>query len=121
MPRAHLLNGGILLSTFPSGVGHVFLISFLLAGEEHFVGIDDDDEIPGIKVRSEDRLVLAAQDIRHLGGQPAKDRAIGINHMPLLQNQKQKRGENTKEAGRVNRFPLESVDFSWAFLGVQGE
>jgi len=48
-----------------------------------FSGVDHHNEIACIQVGRENRLVLAAQNVRNLSGQPAKDRAIGIDHVHL--------------------------------------
>ena len=52
-------------------VGH--LGGLLVAGEGDLVGVHDDDEVTGVDVRGEDRLVLAAQEVGGLDGEAAED------------------------------------------------
>jgi hypothetical protein len=43
-----------------TGKAHESFLLFLFAGHPHLVGIDDNDEITGIDVWSEDRFFLSA-------------------------------------------------------------
>src|SRR5581483_8448159 len=45
-------------------------------------GVDDDDEIARVDVRSVDRLVLSAQDAGDLAGQSAEHHPVRIDQMP---------------------------------------
>ncbi len=66
-----------------AGIAHVFLLDFLLAGEDRLFGVDHDDEVAGIDVAGEDGLVLAAQQHGGLFGDAADHLVFGINHKPL--------------------------------------
>ena len=71
------------LATLPAGIAHELLVGLFFASNGHLFGINDNDKVAGIEMRSEDRLVLSAENICDLDGQTAQDSAIGINHMPL--------------------------------------
>src|SRR5690606_12359662 len=70
-------------ATGEAGVPVGELLLGLGAGEGDLVGVDDDDEVTGVDVRREDRLVLAAQQRGGLAGQAAEDDVGGVNDMPL--------------------------------------
>src|SRR4051794_6230694 len=54
-----------------------------LVGRHDDLGrVDDDHEVAGIDVGSEDRLVLPPQHAGDLSGQPAQHEILGIDHMP---------------------------------------
>jgi len=72
-----------LMSADVTGETHEGLLVFLLAGQPHFFGIDDHDEIAGIDVRRVDRLFLAAQQIRGLHGDSTEDLVLGVNDPPF--------------------------------------
>ena len=72
-----------LLATDVAGEAGVDLGSFLGAGKDALVGIDDDDEISGVNVAGENGLVLAAEEACGLNGDLAEDLALGIDHIPL--------------------------------------
>ena len=72
-----------LLATDPAGEPGVNLGGFLGAGQDALIGIDDDDEIPGINVAGENRLVLAAEQACCLYGDLTEDLALGVDHIPL--------------------------------------
>ena len=83
MLRAKVGDGGIFFAALPTGIGHVFLVGFFLAGHADFFGVDDDDKVTGVEMRRINGLVFAAQNVGDLHGQTAKNRAVGINNMPL--------------------------------------
>src|SRR6266567_2880742 len=66
-----------------AGVPVRALVGELVAAERDLLGVDDDHEVPGVHVRREDRLVLAAQQDGRLAGQPAEYDLIGVDDMPL--------------------------------------
>ena len=70
------------LATNVSRVTCVDLILLLIAGEPGMLGIDDNDEVTGINVRSEDCLVLATEKTGCLHGDFANDLVLGINNVP---------------------------------------
>ena len=53
------------------------------AGEHDFIGVDDDDMIAGVGMRSIGGLMLAAQDVRDLAGQTSEHHALGIDKIPF--------------------------------------
>jgi hypothetical protein len=59
------------------------LLLTLVAGQRDLAGVDDDDEVTGVDVRGEDRLVLAAEQGGGLRGQPAEDDVVGVDDEPL--------------------------------------
>ncbi len=48
----------------------------------HLLSVDDDDVVTDIEVRRERRLVLAANDSRDLGREPAKRQSLGVDDVP---------------------------------------
>jgi len=62
-------------------VGH--LGGQLVTGQGDLLGVDDDDEVTGVGVRREDRLVLAAQQVGGGDGETAEDDVLGVDDMPL--------------------------------------
>ena len=61
----------------------VDLLIQLLAGQDSFGSIDDDDKVTGIHIGRINGLVLAAQDICDLAGQTAQYHSICINDLPF--------------------------------------
>jgi hypothetical protein len=55
------------------------LLLALVAGQRDLLGVDDDDEVAGVDVRGEDRLVLAAEERRGLRGEPTEDDVVGVD------------------------------------------
>jgi hypothetical protein len=62
----------------------VDLLLALAAGEDHLIGVDDDDVVAAVDMGGVGRLVLAAQPHRHDRREPANDEALRIDHNPLL-------------------------------------
>ena len=56
----------------------VAVLTELLRRDCHLVGVDDDDEVTGVDVLGELRLVLAAQQAGYLAGEPAQDDVAGV-------------------------------------------
>src|SRR5687767_1672834 len=71
-----LRHGTILFAAFPSGIAHVFLVRFFSAGDAHFFGVDDYDEIASIQMGSISRLIAAAEHISDLDRQAAQHSAV---------------------------------------------
>src|SRR5580658_6382224 len=59
------------------------LVNELVPAQRDLGRVDDDNEVPGVYVRREDRLVLAAQQSGRLAGQPAEYNVRRIDDMPL--------------------------------------
>ena len=66
-----------------AGVAVHQLVGQLVAGERDLLRVDDDDEVTGVHVRGEGRLVLAAQQVRGLDGELAEDDVGGVDDVPL--------------------------------------
>ncbi|MBG9885457.1 hypothetical protein ABE10_02415, partial [Bacillus toyonensis] len=62
-------------------VGHLLLE--LLSRERDLLRVHDDDEVAGVDVVGEGRLVLAAQDRCGVRGQPAEDDVGGVDDDPV--------------------------------------
>ena len=62
------------------------LLGQLGAGQGDLVGVDDDDEVAGVDVGREGRLVLAAQQDRGLGGETAQDDVGRVDDVPLARD-----------------------------------
>jgi len=70
------------LTTDEAGVASIDFVALLASGEASLVCIDDDDEVTGINVRREDRLVLSAKETGCLHGDFSDDLVLGINDVP---------------------------------------
>src|SRR5829696_3015823 len=69
-----------------AGVARVAVGDLLLElapGQPDLGRVDDDHVVAGVDMGGVDRLVLAAQDAGHLGGQPAEDLAVGVDDVPV--------------------------------------
>src|SRR6478735_3774373 len=66
-----------------TGVAVGELGRLLGAGQGDLLRVDDDDEVTSVHVRGEDRLVLAAQKVGGLDGEPAQDDVGGVDDVPL--------------------------------------
>ena len=60
------LSGSVeALSTRITSVAGVNLVSLFLAGEDHLLGVDDDDVVSTVLIRSEGWLVLTANNLSY--------------------------------------------------------
>ena len=69
----------------PTGVAGVVVVDDLLrlrAGQHDLLGVDDDDEVTGVDVRGEVRLVLAAQEHRDLRSETPEHHVRGVDDVP---------------------------------------
>ena len=73
-----------LLVPHVAGVREVLLLFGLAAGDLHLRRVDDDDVVTGIHVRGEDRLVLAANDLRDFSSETAEHHAVRVHDEPTL-------------------------------------
>lgn len=80
---AALAEGLGLVTSDESGEAHVALLGLFLAADLDFSRVDHDDEIAGVNMGSEDRLVLAAKQVGGLDGNMAEVLVLGIDHPPL--------------------------------------
>src|SRR5262249_42927549 len=67
-----------------TGVMAIDLSLALLAGEQDFFRVDNDDIVSAVDMRRIGRLVLAAQPHCHNACQPADNQAGGVDNHPLL-------------------------------------
>jgi len=79
----HDLQGGFLQPAGIARMAVVLLLSQLVAGDVHAVGVDDDHEVPGVHVGGVLGLVLALQDRRDLRGETPKRKPFGVHHPPV--------------------------------------
>ena len=80
---AALAEGLGLVASDESGEAHVALLGLFFAADLDFSRVDHDDEIAGVNMGSEDRLVLAAKQVGGLDGNMAEVLVLGIDHPPL--------------------------------------
>ena len=79
---AHLSDVEFLLATRVPGIMLVLLGVFFIPGEADLIGIDDDDEVSGVHVRSVLRVVLAAEDSGDFGAEAAQNGSISVDDEP---------------------------------------
>ena len=72
------------LSAGVSGVTQIHAIVPLIAGQNDFVGINDDDVVSAINVRSEVGFVFAPEQLGNLGAQTSQRLAVGIDDHPFF-------------------------------------
>ena len=66
-----------------TGVGVVHFVSGFSAGNTDLLGVDDDDVVAGVNVRSVLRLVLATQTARDFGGQTTQGLTSSVDDKPV--------------------------------------
>lgn len=81
-------EGFALLSTGVAGVTVVLLVESLVARDAHLLGIDDNDEVARVNMRSKLRLVLATENVGSLSGNLAQHLVGGVDNDPLALNLK---------------------------------
>ena len=69
-----------------AGVPVGLLVLELGPAQRDLVRVDHDDEVTGVDVRSENGLVLAPQQHRHMAGQAAEHDVGGVDDMPLTRD-----------------------------------
>src|SRR6185437_11762115 len=69
-----------------AGVPVGVLLLELVAGQGHPRRVDHDDEVTGVNVGREYRLVLAPEQHSHVAGQTAEHHVGSVNDMPLPRN-----------------------------------
>ena len=72
-----------LLLVLPDLLLLVLLVLGLVAGDADLLRVDDDDVVASVHVRREFGFMLAAQALRHFGGQPAEDLVTRVQHVPI--------------------------------------
>lgn len=83
-PVKNLTGSSKTLSTRVTRVTYVLLFRQLVAGKTDFFGVDYNDVVTAIDVRSVIGLVLTPQDSSDLTRQTTQHRVFGINNDPLL-------------------------------------
>ena len=101
-PLEDLADGAGPQATRVSGVVVQELAVALVAADRDLVGVDDDDEVAAVNVRRKGRLVLAAQQGSHVGGQTAQDDVSRVDDVPGVLEVTGLRGVRTH--GRSLRF-----------------
>src|SRR4051812_32497517 len=76
-------HSAIPFATFPAGIAHKKLFSFLLAGQQNLLGIDYDHKITRVEMRGKHWLIFAPEDIGNLDSQTAQNSTFGIDYMPF--------------------------------------
>jgi len=66
-----------------AGKAHEVFLFFFFAGHANLVGIDHDDEIAGIDMRSENRLLFSAQQVCRFDRDATENLIFGIDQPPL--------------------------------------
>src|SRR5699024_8096048 len=77
---------GVVDALEAAGVSGVAVIALLLAlrtGQRDLVGVDDDDEVTDIYIRSKGGLVLAAQEACNLRSEATEHLVSGVDDVPL--------------------------------------
>src|SRR5205085_1638158 len=69
-----------------TGKAHEAFLFFLLAGHAHFVRVNDDHEVSGIDVGSENRFFFSAQKRSRLDRDMTEHLIFGIDQPPLAVN-----------------------------------
>ena len=86
MPSLRLRSSGGVeaLTAWIASIACVDLVGLLLAGEDDFGSVDDDDVVTAVYVRSEVGFVLSAEQLGDLGAQTTHDLVSGVNNDPLF-------------------------------------
>ena len=87
------LGGELALTAGIAGVGQVFVVSPLFAGQFHLVGVDDDDVVATFHVGRELGFVFATQDFGNLRAKTTEHLVGGIDNHPLALNLRRVEGE----------------------------
>ena len=66
-----------------AGEAHVGLGDFLFAADGDLGGVEDNDEVAGVNMRSEDGFVFSAKEIGGLDGNAAERLAGGVDDPPV--------------------------------------
>jgi len=74
------------VTTDISGKAHVGFLLFFLAGDAHFFGINNNDEITRINMGSKDSFLFAAEQSCRFDRDPAKNLILGVDDPPLARN-----------------------------------
>ena len=86
------LGSGRTLSAGIAGVREVLAVGPLVAGELHFVGVDDDDVVTALLVGRVGRFVFAAQNFGDFGAKATENLVGGIDYHPFFLNLRRVKG-----------------------------
>jgi len=94
------------------------LLLLLAPGQADPLGVDHDDVVPRVHVRGVDGLVLATEDLGHLGSEPAQHGALGVDHVPAAFDVARLRREGLHGLSRSHNRRPELADRA-VYLGVR--
>jgi len=77
-----LAQGLRLQAARETGVAVLHHAVTLVGRDRDLVGVDDDDEVAGVGVRGELRLVLATEDVGDLDGESTENHISGVDDVP---------------------------------------
>src|SRR5690606_11793844 len=80
----NLARSALFDATWMSGVPVVLLVSIFLASQDNLVGIDDDDIVAIVNMRSEGSLMLATQAIGDDSGKTTDNETFRVDQNPFL-------------------------------------
>ena len=86
MLTQHLLWSGETLTSWITGVTDVLLLGPFLSSETHLLGVDHNNIVSTIYVRSEVGFMLAAKHESDAGGNTTKNLVLSVNYQPILVN-----------------------------------
>src|SRR5262249_50924447 len=82
-PRLHLVEGGGVHTAGIGAVAIVDLVLALLASDSKLAGVDHDDVVADVDVRSELGLVLTPQAARYFCGEPSEYLTACVDQIPV--------------------------------------
>ena len=80
---SHALGAVTVLAADETGKTGILLVDFLFAGEDGFLGIDDDDVVAIIDVGSVGDFVFPPEEVGSFDGNSTNDALISINDEPF--------------------------------------
>ena len=83
MARAQPRRGLFAQAARIAAVAAVEFVGFFVAGQPHFVGVDNDDKIADIEMRRIHGLVLSCQAMGDGGGEATERAPVGVEQKPL--------------------------------------
>jgi hypothetical protein len=66
-----------------SGKTRELLLNVFFSRQSDFIGVDDDDKIASVDVRSKDYLAFATEKVCYSHGDTAKRAVLGVNNVPF--------------------------------------
>jgi len=71
------------VTTNEAGEAHVGLGDFFFAADGDFGGVENNDEVAGVNMRSEDGFIFSAKEVGGLDGDAAERLAGGVDDPPV--------------------------------------